>query len=46
MVAIGVDQALSNSALYEHICLENIKKLYKNAGKYEDRQQYKAMIEA
>ena len=26
MVIIGVDQSLSNSALYEHRCLENVKK--------------------
>ena len=29
MVSIWVDQSLSNSASYEHICLENIKILYK-----------------
>ena len=33
MVAIEVDQSLSNSALYEHKCMENTKKLYKTAGK-------------
>ena len=27
MVIIVVDQLLSNSALYEHRCLENIKKI-------------------
>ena len=32
MVTIGVDQSLSNSAVYEHRCLENIKKLYKSVG--------------
>ena len=32
MVAIGVDQSLSNSAMYKHRCLENIKKLYKSVG--------------
>ena len=30
----------------EHKCLENIKKLYKYAGKYEDQQQYKDILEA
>ena len=30
---IGIDQSLSNNSLYEHKCLENIKKLYKHAGK-------------
>ena len=33
MVTIVVDQFLSNSAMYEHICLENVKKFYKYAGK-------------
>ena len=30
----------------EHRCLEKIKKLYKTAGKCDDQQQYKAIIEA
>ena len=30
--------------MYEHICLENIKKLYKYAGKFDDQHQYKAVI--
>ena len=46
MATIGVYQLLSNSYLYEHICLENINKLYKYAGKYEYQQQYKAILEA
>ena len=47
MVTIGVDQLLSNSAMYEHSFLENIKKWYKSAGKCEyHQQQYKAIIEA
>ena len=25
---IGIDQSLSNNAIHEHKCLENIKKLY------------------
>ena len=45
MVTIGIDQSLINSAMYEHICLENIKKLYTYAGKCDDQQQYKAIIE-
>ena len=46
MVTIGVDQSLSHIMLYEHRCLENIKKLYKYSGKYDDKNQYKAIIEA
>ena len=30
---IGIDQSLSNNALFEHKCLQNINKLYKHAGK-------------
>ena len=44
MGAIGVDQSLSNSALYEHRCLVNIKKLYKVAVKCEYQYRYKAII--
>ena len=44
--AIGVDQLLSNSALYDNRCLENIKKLYKTTSKHEDQQHCKEMIEA
>ena len=32
--------------MYEHHCLENIKKLCKNSGKHDDQQQYKATIGA
>ena len=46
MVKIGVYQLFSNSSLYEHRCLENIKNVYPSAGKCDDQQQYKAIIEA
>ena len=45
MVFFDVDQSLSKSTLYEHICLENIKKLCKLAAKYDDQQYYKVIIE-
>ena len=32
--------------MYEHRCLENIKKLYKSCGKCGDQQQYKDIVEA
>ena len=35
---------LSNSDLYEHKYLENIKKLYWYAGKFDYKQQYKAIL--
>ena len=33
---IGIDQYLSNNAIYEHKCLENINNLYKQAGKCDN----------
>ena len=36
---IAIDQSLSNSALYEHRYLQNIKKLYKHAGKCDDQKK-------
>ena len=44
MVTIVVYQSLSNSAMYEHRCLENINMLYKSSGKFDDHQQYKSII--
>ena len=46
MVTIGIDQQLSNIALYKHRCPENIKKLYKSDGKCDNQQPYKAILEA
>ena len=42
---IGVDQSLSNNAIFEHKFLQNIKKLYKNAGNCDDQQQFKNILE-
>ena len=46
MQTIGIQLYLSNNALYEHKCLENIKTLYKQAGKCDDQQQVKDILEA
>ena len=43
---IGINQSLSNNTLYEHKCLQKIKKLYKHAGKCDNQQQFKDIIEA
>ena len=32
--------------MYEHVCLVNIKKLYKYSKKIDGQQQYKAILEA
>ena len=46
MVVIDVDKSLSNSDVYDHRCIENIKKLYKWAGKGYDKHLYKEIIES
>ena len=46
MVSIGVYKSFINSALYGHRCLKNTKNLYKTAGKCDDQNQYKTIIEA
>ena len=45
MVTIRFDQLLSSCEMYEHGCLEIINKLYKSTGKYNDKLQFKAIIE-
>ena len=46
MVAITIGLLFSNSELHEHICLENVKNLYKSDFKCDYQQQYKYIIEA
>ena len=46
MEKIGVDQSLSNSDLYEHWCLENVKNSYKSSIKCDNKYQYKYIIES
>ena len=43
---ICIDQSLSNNAIYEHKCLENINKLYKQSGKCDKHKQFKDILEA
>ena len=43
---IGIYLSLSNNAIYEHKCLENIKKLYKQYAKCDDQQQFKDILGA
>ena len=43
---IGIDQSLSKNDIFEHKCLQNIKKLYKCAGKCDDQQQFNGILEA
>ena len=46
MKTIGIDLSLSNNALLEHRCLQNIKKLCKKFGKRDNQQQFKDILEA
>ena len=46
MYTYGVDQSLSNNALYEHKYLGKIRNLYKSSGERDNQQQYKAIIES
>ena len=46
MKNIGIDQSWSNNDLFEHKCLQNIKKLYKHAVKCDNQQQFKDILEA
>ena len=43
---ICIDQSLSNNALCEKKCLENIKKVYIQAVKCDYQQQFKDILEA
>ena len=46
MKTIGIDQSLSKNALYDQKCLQNIKKLYKHAGKCDKYKQLKYILDA
>ena len=42
---IGIDQSLSSNTIYEHKCLETIKKVNIQAGKCGDQHQFKYILE-
>ena len=42
---ILIDQYVSNNALFEHKCLQNINKLYKHSGKYDDQKKFKDILD-
>ena len=41
---IGIQPSLSNNSIYEHKCLENIKKLYKQSGKCDNKKNSKILL--
>ena len=45
MNTIGIDQSSFTRSSFEHICMNNIKKIYQHAGKFDDQQNLKYIIE-
>ena len=46
MKSIGIDQSSLARSSFEHICMNNIKKIYQHAGKCDDKQNLKDIIDA
>ena len=46
MKTIGIDQSSFAKSSFEHRCMNNIKKIYQNAGKCDDQQNLKYIIDA
>ena len=46
MKTIGIDQSSFARSSFEHRCMDNIKKIYQHAGKCDDQQNIKDIIDA
>ena len=46
MKTIGIDQSSFNMSSFEHRCINNIKKIYQHAGKCNDQQNLKDIIDS
>ena len=46
MKTIGIDQSSFTKSSFEHRCMNNIKKIYQPAGKCDDQQNLKDILEA
>ena len=46
MKTIGIDQTSSTRSSFEHICMNNIKKIYQHAGKCDNQKNLKVIIDA
>ena len=46
MKTVGIDRSSFNMSTFEHICMNNIKKIYQHTGKCDDQQNLKDIIEA
>ena len=45
MKTIGIDQSSFTRSSFEHICMNNIKNIYQHAGKCDDQQNIKDIID-
>ena len=46
MKTIGIDQSSFARSSFEHRCMNNFKKIYQHAGKCDDQQNIKDILEA
>ena len=46
MKNIGIDQSSFARSSFENRCMNNIKKIYQHAGKYDDQQNLKYILES
>ena len=46
MKTIGINQSSFARSSFEHRCMNNIKKIYQHAGKCDDQQNFKDIIDA
>ena len=46
MDTIGIDLSSFSRSSFEHRCMNNIKKKYQHAGKFDDQQNLKDIIDA
>ena len=46
MKTIGIEQSLFTRSSFEHRCMNNIKNIYQHAGKFDDQQNIKDILEA
>ena len=46
MKTIGIDQSLCTMSSFEHKCVNNIQKIYQHAGKCENQQNLKDILDA
>ena len=46
MKTISIDQSSFTRSSFEHRCMNNIKQIYQHAGKCDDQQNFKDIIDA